>query len=197
MGLANLMLKHYYGDYTLTFYSDIIVLLSVTLIISSYVLSPLKVHTRLSLIIPDITALYLVLVSKNLTIGLGQDLTEGTFITFLQMRGKRAVFLVFILINVILPYVFFILLSLLIFYLSNFFSSIVYTDFTSYYIYSTGGNLVLTLLLKRPLRSFFIGNLLNVSVIFMSLTQYHVPVSTLLGLSFYGISYVLFLRMQL
>ncbi len=160
-----MLIKHRYGNYGLFTYLDLAVALSVGIVMDYNVSFP----TTRNVFIPNqefffnltvtlVSVILVVLTLRNIPFGLGQDFYDGTIITFLQMKGRNKVFLYYYFVDVILPALFFIFSSIIVFYLALFNASIVWIlNFLVPYLFLCTISYAVTILTKKPFRAFFIS----------------------------------------
>lgn len=201
MGLANLLIKHRYGIYGLLTYLDLEFALSIGIVLSYNIFFPASRNVNFprqqfvfNLTITLVSIILVVLVLRNIPFGIGQDFYDGTIITFLQMKGRKKVFFYSYIVDVILPGIFFIFSSLIVFFLASFNVSLVWIlEFLSSYLFLCNISYIITILTKRPFRAFFLSVfiiLLFLGLEFMRFFNY--PIFLLLDIILLVISYYLF-----
>ncbi|BDC18791.1 hypothetical protein [Acidianus sp. HS-5] len=165
MGLINLLIKHRYGNYGILSYVDLEFALSIGIVLSydnffptTRSITNYDQRFTFNFILTLISLILVILALKNVSFGAGQDFYDGTIITFLQMKGRKMVFLSLYTVDVLIPGIIFILSSLTVFYLASFNAGLVWVlDFISIYLFLTSASYVVTILTKRPFRAFFIS----------------------------------------
>jgi hypothetical protein len=165
LGLINLLIKHKYGNYGLLTYVELELVLSVGMVLSynmfyptTRTISDYAQQFTFNFILSVITLILVVLVIKNIAFGTGQDFFDGTIITFLQMKGRKKVFLSLYVTDVIIPGVIFILTTMTTFYLASFNVSLTWIpEYLSIYLFLSSASYIVTILTKRPFRAFFIS----------------------------------------
>ncbi len=205
--MTTLLLKHRYGNYGLLGYIDLAFILSVALVASYNFLFPQvrEVVTSqqfqiLSLEIWTIGIILSVITVKNISLGLGQDLFDGTIVTFLQIKNRRTVFFILYALDVLVISLLFILVSEITFFLSSFKPPFIWIDeFISQYLFICNLSYLVTLLVKRPFRSFFISifiilSLLGAEIVGLAYIFYYFLPLDLLLIYF---SYHIFKRMSI
>jgi len=201
LGLADLLIKHRYGIYGLLTYLDLEFALSIGIVLSYNIFFPASRNVNLprqqfvfNLIITLVSIILVVLVLRNIPFGIGQDFYDGTIITFLQMKGRKKVFFYSYVVDVILPGIFFIFSSLIIFYLASFNTSLVWIlEFLSSYLFLCNISYIITILTKRPFRAFFLSViiiLLFLGLEFMGFSHY--PIFLAFDIILLAVSYYLF-----
>ncbi|WP_231961277.1 MULTISPECIES: hypothetical protein [Sulfolobaceae] len=205
--MTTLVLKHRYGNYGLLAYIDLAFILSVALVASYNFLFPQvrdvvtsQQFQILSLEIWTIGIILSVITVKNISLGLGQDLFDGTIVTFLQIKNKRTVFFILYTLDVLAISLLFITISEITFLLSSFRPPLIWIEeFISQYLFICNLSYLITLLIKRPFRSFFISifiilSLLGAEVVGLAyIFYYFLPVDFLL----IYFSYHIFKRMSI
>jgi len=165
LGLINLLIKHKYGNYGLLTYVELELVLSVGMVLSynmfyptTRTISDYAQQFTFNFILSVITLILVVLVIKNIAFGTGQDFFDGTIITFLQMKGRKKVFLSLYVTDVIIPGAIFILTTMTTFYLASFNVSLTWIpEYLSIYLFLSSASYIVTILTKRPFRAFFIS----------------------------------------
>jgi len=165
LGLINLLIKHKYGNYGLLTYVELELVLSVGMVLSynmfyptTRTISDYAQQFTFNFILSIITLILVVLVIKNIAFGTGQDFFDGTIITFLQMKGRKKVFLSLYVTDVIIPGAIFILTTMTTFYLASFNVSLTWIpEYLSIYLFLSSASYIVTILTKRPFRAFFIS----------------------------------------
>ncbi|WP_369610350.1 hypothetical protein [Sulfurisphaera javensis] len=205
--MIELLIKHRYGDNGLLAYIDLSFALATGLVISYNSLYPLTriVDSTQQLatfnIILWVESLILTTLNiKNISLGLGQDLFDGTIISFLQMRGRKKFFLASYFIDVLLLGILYILATEVVFYLSSFTPpSLWFIEFFSLYLFISNISLLITIILKRPYRSFFISIILVFGFLFLLLKGMFSVSQYILVLSFIivYVDYLLFRRVTI
>lgn len=201
MGLVGLLIKHRYGVYGLLTYLDLEFALSIGIVLSYNIFFPATRNVILprqqfvfNLTITLVSIILVVLVLRNIPFGIGQDFYDGTIITFLQMKGRKKVFFYSYVVDVILPGIFFIFSSLIIFYLASFNTNLVWIlEFLSSYLFLCNISYIITILTKRPFRAFFLSVviiLLFLGLEFMGIFNY--PILLLSDIILLAISYYSF-----
>ncbi|WP_338599013.1 hypothetical protein V6M85_09065 [Sulfolobus tengchongensis] len=180
MGIINLLIKHRYGQYGLLSYVELEFALGVGIVASYNFFHP---QTRsvidgdqleiFNIIIWTIGIILATLVIKNISLGIGQDLYDGTIISFLQMRSRREVFFLSYFVDVLLIGIIFILASELVFSLASFNPPLIWINsFLSQYLFICNTSYIFTILIKRPFRSFFTGIVIILILLGIELTGY-------------------------
>ncbi|SAI86728.1 hypothetical protein [Saccharolobus solfataricus] len=199
MGVITFLIKHRYGEYGLLSYIDLEVALSVSVVASFNFFHPQTRNASVDQLLFDIITFTIgiilsILVIKNISLGMGQDLYDGTIISFLQMRGRKTIFLLSYFIDVLLIGGLFVLISELIFLLSSFNSSFTWINiFLSEYLFLCNSSYIIAILTKRPFRSFFMSIsliflVLGIEIIgYMFIFNYLLPLDLVLGyLAYYA-----------
>ncbi len=201
MGLINLLIKHRYGIYGLLTYLDLEFALSIGIVLSYDMFFPTtrtvdnyKQEFTFNLILTLVTIILVILALRNIPFGTGQDFYDGTIITFLQMKGRKKVFLSLYTVDVIIPGLSFILSSLTIFFLASFNVSLVWIlEFLSVYLFLSNASYIITILTKRPFRAFFISVIVTLLFLGLEFTQVlNYPSLLILSIILLIISYYLF-----
>ncbi|QGA55297.1 hypothetical protein GFS03_12285 [Sulfolobus sp. E5-1-F] len=205
MGVVNFLIKHRYGEYGLLSYIDLEAALSVGVVASFNFFHPQTRNANVdqllfNIITSTIGIILSTLVIRNISLGMGQDLYDGTIISFLQMRDRRTIFLLSYFIDVLLIGGLFLLIAELIFLLSSFIPPMTWISvFASEYLFLCNTSYLITILTKRPFRSFFI----SISLIFLvlgieitgyaSIFNYILPLDLVLGY----LAYYAFMKVQI
>lgn len=163
--MIGLLLKHRYSEYGLLSYVDLEFAFSISIVAAYNVFYPKirLINTDqqfgiFNLIIWTIGIILAVIVVKNISLGIGQDLFDGTIITFIQMRNRSTIFFILYFVDVLLLGLTFILISELVFYLAFFNPPLIWiNNFLSEYLFICNLSYLIAILTKRPFRSFFIS----------------------------------------
>ncbi len=202
MGLINLLIKYRYGDYGLLTYLDLAVALSVGVVMAynvffpttRYVLTP-EQEFFFNLIITLISVIFAILAFRNIPFGLGQDFYDGTIITFLQMKSRAKVFLIYYFVDVILPALLFVFSSTIVFYLALLNVSVAWIlNFLLPYLFLCTASYVVTILTKKPFRAFIISIAILFAFIFLYFEESFPIINTLtpLDVVLFFLGYYLF-----
>jgi len=199
VGVVSFLIKHRYGEYGLLSYIDLELALSVSIVASFNFFHPQTRNASVDqLLFNTITftigIILSTLVIRNICLGMGQDLYDGTIISFLQMRNRRAIFLLSYFIDVLLIGGLFLLIAELVFLLSSFTPPITWISiFISEYLLLCNSSYLIAILIKRPFRSFFISISLIFLVLGIEITgnmiifNYLLPLDLILGhLAYYA-----------
>ncbi|ACP36417.1 hypothetical protein [Saccharolobus islandicus] len=199
MGVVSFLIKHRYGEYGLLSYIDLELALSVSIVASFNFFHPQTRNASVDQLLFNIITFTIgiilsTLVIRNICLGMGQDLYDGTIISFLQMRNRRAIFLLSYFIDVLLIGGLFLLIAELVFLLSSFTPPITWISiFISEYLLLCNSSYLIAILIKRPFRSFFISISLIFLVLGIEITgnmiifNYLLPLDLILGyLAYYA-----------
>lgn len=206
MGLMNLLLKHRFGDLGLVSMVEISAVFSASIGITYNVAFPstrsvygFNESFTFNVIVFFISLIFSVMVLKNVAFGIAQDIFDSTIITFMQMRGRKRLFLYIYFIDILLQLIIFIIVAELIFVLGSFnFGAFWILEFSSTYLALGSIYFLIALLSKRPYRTFFI----SVFVIFLFMGLYVINLVNyylfaLITLIFTLVDYKLFQRLSL
>lgn len=160
--MTEMFLKHRYGLSGLLTYLDLSMALSAGIVVAYNVSFPESRSITSSsgsslfqILFTLVSLVMAVLTLRNTSFGLGQDFADGIIITFLQMRRKDLVFLTFYAVDVILPALFFLVSCFLVFILSSFDAGPTWELlFLLPFLFLANLSYVITILVKRPFRSF-------------------------------------------
>ncbi|ARM75261.1 hypothetical protein B6F84_03925 [Acidianus manzaensis] len=172
----SLLFKHRLGDYGLTSILEFSAILGIASALSYNLAYP---STRsingygesflFNVIIYFITIILSLIALKNISLGTGQDIFDETIITFMQLKGRKKLFFYIYFVDVLLLGISFILVTELIFYLGSFNFGVIWIfKFLDVYLLVCNLYLFVTLLIKKPFRSF----LVNIFVAFVFIGFY-------------------------
>lgn len=174
----SLLFKHRFGDYGLFYITEINAIFIVSAAITYNLSFPSTRAIQNSdqsfsfgIIMYAVTLMLSLLALKNASFGIAQDIFDNTIITFMQMKGRKKLFLYLYFVDVLLQGITFVLIGELIFSLGSFnFGTFWIFQFFSTYLLLGSIYFIVALLTKRPYRSFII----NLIILFLFLGLYSI-----------------------
>ncbi|WP_149528701.1 hypothetical protein [Sulfuracidifex tepidarius] len=179
MGTLSLMSKHKYGSAGTLTLVEISFILASSLVIAFNLDFPYtrevmggKEVSFMNFMITFVTAMFSIIPVRNASFGMSQDISDGTFMTFVQMEGKFKAFIYAYLMDVLYPISIFLVVGTLVLTLATLNYLWWAVESLTGYMFVANLSYTSSLVLRKTFRT-FIGSVLSIfiylAIIFLDL----------------------------